>query len=57
VLGRSNKDFQKLRTERASHTDEEDDAAGPGAPEPVAPASPDAGPPTDTGGGESPKDA
>jgi hypothetical protein len=52
VLGRSNKDFQKLRTERASHTDEEDDASGPAAPEPVAPASPEAGPPK--GEGETP---
>ena len=38
VAGRSDKDFQKLRTERASHKDDEDDPEAPAPPAPVTPA-------------------
>jgi hypothetical protein len=35
VAGRSDKDFQKLRVERAAQTDDEDDPAAPAPPAPV----------------------
>lgn len=38
VAGRNDKDFQKLRAERASHNDEEDDPDAPAPPAPVTPA-------------------
>lgn len=37
VAGRSDKDFQKLRAEKASQVDDEDDPNGPAAPPPVLP--------------------
>ena len=40
-FGRTDKDFQKLRVERASHKDEEDDPAAPPPPAAVKPASAD----------------
>lgn len=45
VVGRSNKDFQKLRAERASQADDEDEAEGPKPPAVVEPAAPGASPP------------
>ena len=45
LFGRRDKDFQKLRTQRAAEKDDEDDAGAPSPPEPVEPASPDAQPP------------
>lgn len=44
VAGRNDKDYQKLRVERASHVDDEDDQNAPAVPEPVEPAG--AGAPT-----------
>jgi hypothetical protein len=38
IVGRSDKDFQKLRAERAAVADEEDDASAPPAAPPVTPA-------------------
>jgi len=38
VVGRSDKDYQKLRAERASQKDEDDDSAAPESPPPVEPA-------------------
>jgi hypothetical protein len=38
VAGRNDKDFQKLRAERASHNDDEDDPDAPAPPAPVTPA-------------------
>lgn len=40
VVGRTNKDFQKLRAERASQADDEDEAEGPKPPAVVEPAAP-----------------
>jgi hypothetical protein len=45
AIGRDDKDFQKLRVERASQKDEEDDAAAPPPPAPVEPAKPGEPPP------------
>lgn len=42
VAGRSDKDYQKLRAERAAHADDDDDATGPAAPAPITPAAPEA---------------
>ncbi|MBI4954035.1 MAG: hypothetical protein HY908_18575 [Myxococcales bacterium] len=42
VAGRSDKDYQKLRAERASLLDEEDDPSAPPPPPPVAPGPPPA---------------
>jgi hypothetical protein len=39
VVGRSDKDYQKLRAERAGWPDEDDDANAPSPPKPVVPAS------------------
>jgi hypothetical protein len=45
VVGRTNKDFQKLRAERASQADDEDESGGPKPPAVVEAAAPGAGPP------------
>ncbi|HSN99208.1 MAG TPA: hypothetical protein VLS89_13025 [Candidatus Nanopelagicales bacterium] len=45
-LGRSDKDYQKLRAERASRRDEEDDANAPPPPAEVKAAKPEDLPPT-----------
>lgn len=47
ALGRSNKDFQKLRSERASQADDEDDSSGPPVPAKVDAAPPGAGAPAE----------
>lgn len=46
AFGRSDKDYQKLRAEKAHTPDEEDDPAGPSAPGPVEPAGPGVNRPT-----------
>jgi hypothetical protein len=48
VVGRSDKDYQKLRAARAAHADDEDDTDAPPASMPVPPASPDDKPPQDS---------
>jgi hypothetical protein len=48
VVGRSDKDYQKLRAEKAHVKDEDDDKDSPQAPEPVTPADPNAPTPTPT---------
>ena len=40
VVGRSDKDYQKLRADRAAMADEDDDPAAPPVPDPVTPAGP-----------------
>lgn len=44
TVGRKDKDYQKLRAERAGYPDEDDDANAPAPPTPVTPAAPGAGP-------------
>ena len=46
LVGRSDKDYQKLRAEKAHVKDEDDDADAPSAPQPVPPADPSAPTPT-----------
>jgi len=46
AFGRSDKDFQKLRAERAHTPDEEDDPVAPPTPPPVTPAGPGVNEPT-----------
>jgi len=46
AIGRNDKDYQKLRVERASHKDEDDDAGAPPAPAAVLAAPADAPPPS-----------
>ncbi|MDI1445528.1 hypothetical protein [Polyangium sp. 6x1] len=46
AVGRNDKDFQKLRVERASQKDDEDDAAAPSPPAPITPAAEGAALPT-----------
>ncbi len=46
TVGRSNRDFQKLRAERAALPDDEDDPAAPLPPKPLLPAAPTAALPT-----------
>ena len=49
ALGRQDKDFQKLRVERAAQKDEEGDGSAPPPPAPVTPAPADAAPPVTNG--------
>ncbi|MDC3962457.1 hypothetical protein [Polyangium jinanense] len=46
AVGRNDKDFQKLRVERASQKDDDDDPAAPATPAPVTPAAEGAALPT-----------